>query len=49
LLLITCLISGGWQGIFSKLPPLRKPSFGNLRLKRSNINPIKAPAGLLKS
>jgi len=49
LLLITCLISGGWQGIFSKLPPLRKPSFGNLRLKRSKINPIKAPTGLLKS
>jgi phosphatidylglycerol lysyltransferase len=30
LIIITCLISGGWQGIFSKLPQLRKPLFDNL-------------------
>jgi phosphatidylglycerol lysyltransferase len=30
LMLITCLISGGWQGVFSKLPPLRKSLFENL-------------------
>jgi len=46
LMLITSLISGGWHGIFSKLPSLRKPSFGNLGLKALR-RPLKAPASLL--
>lgn len=44
LMRITSLISGGWQGIFSKSPPLRKPLLNSLGSKDiARPSPIKIP------
>jgi Phosphatidylglycerol lysyltransferase, C-terminal len=49
LIFITCLISGGWQGIFSKSPPLRKPLFDNMFLKLGRrLQPNNVPKGAVR-
>lgn len=37
---ITCLISGGWEGIFTKLPSIKKLSLANLRLNATTKKQI---------